>query len=111
MTDAAVARKRATHSFNDTGSCYNATQGRDDIKFNDLLVIEPEQVVGVLYSAWPTAVTINHGELHSFQPRAERRSNVDGPTPEERAAIEAAITLASEYGWPIDAAAQEMLDE
>ncbi|WP_432001764.1 hypothetical protein [Streptomyces sioyaensis] len=54
------------HRFGRTSTAYNATQCRGDIRDGDVLVIEREQVVGFLRSAWPGAITAAHGELHTF---------------------------------------------
>ncbi|MFJ3545436.1 hypothetical protein ACIPQH_25110 [Streptomyces rubiginosohelvolus] len=56
----------AVHRFDSTGEAYDATQCRDDIHDGDVLVIESENVVGFLRSAWPGAITTAHGELHTF---------------------------------------------
>ncbi|MFC8095355.1 hypothetical protein [Streptomyces sp. NPDC057301] len=54
------------HLFHSTGEAYDATQGRAHILDGDVLVIEREQVVGFLRSAWPGAITTAHGELATF---------------------------------------------
>ncbi|RWM86479.1 MAG: hypothetical protein EOR84_30670 [Mesorhizobium sp.] len=53
------------HFFDSTGEAYDATQCDENIKNGDVLVIEPEQVVG-LADTWPVAVTKNAGHLHSL---------------------------------------------
>ncbi|MFZ3569263.1 hypothetical protein ACNYS0_20135 [Streptomyces sp. BH034] len=54
------------HRFDSTGEAYNMTQCRDDIHDGDVLIIEAEHVVGFLRSAWPAALTTEHGELHTI---------------------------------------------
>ncbi|MFF3096775.1 hypothetical protein [Streptomyces cyaneofuscatus] len=56
----------AVHRFTSTSEAYDETQTRDDIRDGDVLVIESEKVVGFLRSAWPGAITTEHGELHTF---------------------------------------------
>lgn len=59
----------ATHTFEgDSGDAYNQTQYRDDIHSGDILVVPSEQVIGVMVSAWPTAVTVAHGKFHAVTP-------------------------------------------
>lgn len=96
----------ATHHFDSTEECYDSTQTDDDITFNDLLVVETEKVVGVLCSAWPVAVTAAHGELHAFAHPSDRRAGANGPSPEEKDAITAAIDLARRNGWDVDSNAE-----
>lgn len=53
------------HFFEYTGEAYDASQTRDDIKDGDILVATEERVVGIMVSAWPTAVgRVNPGEFH-----------------------------------------------
>ncbi|MFZ4266568.1 hypothetical protein [Streptomyces arboris] len=56
----------AVHRFTSTSEAYDETQTRDDIRDGDVLVVESEKVVGFLRSAWPGAITTEHGELHTF---------------------------------------------
>jgi len=56
------------HQFNSTGEAYDASQTSDHIKDGDVLVIGREQIVGVLFEAWPCAVTDNHGAFHQLAP-------------------------------------------
>jgi hypothetical protein len=50
----------------DTGEAYDITQCYDEIHDGDVLVVSLEGVVGVMVSAWPTAVTAVHGEFHDL---------------------------------------------
>jgi hypothetical protein len=59
------------HRFASTGQAYNASQCRDEIRPGDVLVVEPEGVVGILISAWPTAITERTGEFHSLDETAD----------------------------------------
>lgn len=68
--EAAAAKTPITsprvHHFDDTRSAYDATQWNDEIRDGDVLVIASEKVVGLLRSAWPFALTVRHGELHTL---------------------------------------------
>ncbi|MFE1773745.1 hypothetical protein [Streptomyces sp. NPDC059008] len=86
----------AVHHFGSTGEAYNATQCRDDILDGDVLVIEREQVVGFLRSAWPGAITAMHGELHTFT--ADPRKIDDG---KYAASVDLAEQTARELGAPL----------
>lgn len=44
------------HRFATTAEAYNASQCSDDIKDGDVLIAEQEGVVGIMVSAWPTAL-------------------------------------------------------
>lgn len=57
---------RVAHYFESTGEAYDASQTSDAIRDGDILVVEAERVVGILVAAWPTAVTIAHGEFHQL---------------------------------------------
>jgi hypothetical protein len=58
-----------------TGEAYGVTQCHDTIRDKCVLILPTEGVVGVMVSAWPTAVTAKTGEFHSLDeayPFAER---------------------------------------
>jgi hypothetical protein len=84
------------HRFYSTSEAYDATQCRDHIKDGDVLVIEREQVVGFLRSAWPGAVTAAHGELHTFT--ADPRAIDDG---KYAASVDLAEQIARQLGAPL----------
>ncbi|MGA5501734.1 hypothetical protein [Streptomyces umbrinus] len=84
------------HRFDSTGSAYNATQCRDDIRDGDVLVVEREGVVGFLRSAWPAAITAEYGELHTIE--GDPRTLDDG---RYVASIEAAEKIASGQGFAL----------
>ncbi|MFI0906780.1 hypothetical protein ACH4TE_25140 [Streptomyces sioyaensis] len=84
------------HRFGRTSTAYNATQCRGDIRDGDVLVIEHEQVVGFLRSAWPGAITAAHGELHTFT--ADPRT-IDGG--KYAASVDLAEQIAREFGAPL----------
>ncbi|EFL21882.1 LigA protein [Streptomyces himastatinicus ATCC 53653] len=92
-----------THRFEDTEEAYNATQCRDDIRDGDVLIIEREGVVGFLRSAWPAAITAEHGELHSVD--GDPRTLDDG---RYAASIEDAEQIAREHGFAL--ATEQQLD-
>lgn len=54
------------HTFSSTGEAYNASQTHDEIHDGDVLSVPSERVVGVMLSAWPTAVGEEHGEFHAL---------------------------------------------
>ncbi|MGI5353464.1 hypothetical protein ACQEU8_36645 [Streptomyces sp. CA-250714] len=87
-----------THRFETTGKAYDASQNRDDIRDGDVLVIESEQVVAILYRAWPAAVTTERGELHSVD--GDPRTLDDG---KYTASVEAAERIAREHGYALPA--------
>lgn len=84
------------HRFGRTSTAYNATQCRGDIRDGDVLVIEPEQVVGFLRSAWPGAITAAHGELHTLT--ADPRK-IDGGR--YAASVDLAEQIAQDLGAPL----------
>jgi hypothetical protein len=64
---ALLADEPSIHRFDNTGDAYDETQYRDDIRDGDVLVVESEGVVGILYEAWPTAVTSEAGHFHRLK--------------------------------------------
>ncbi|MFE3378758.1 hypothetical protein [Streptomyces anulatus] len=63
--EAACPAAPAVHHFEGTRQAYDAAQG-DGLRDGDVLVIEPEGVVGFITGAWPVAITAEHGELHAL---------------------------------------------
>ena len=49
-----------------TGEAYDITQCYDEIHDGDVLVVSLEGVVGVMVSAWPTAVTATRGKFEGL---------------------------------------------
>jgi hypothetical protein len=96
------APARMVHHFSDTTTAYNHTQCRYDIADGDVLVIESEQVVGFLRSAWPAAITAEHGELHTIA--GDPRTLDDG---QYAAAVDDAQHLARELGFPLAETVEE----
>ncbi|MFE0189307.1 hypothetical protein [Streptomyces sp. NPDC058989] len=84
------------HRFGWTSAAYNATQCRGDIRDGDVLVIEREQVVGFLRSAWPGAITAAHGELHTFTTDPRK---IDGGR--YAASVDLAEQIARDLGAPL----------
>lgn len=93
----APARIPAVHRFGSTGEAYDMTQCSEGIHDGDLLVIEPERVVGFLRAAWPVAITAEHGELHTLTVSA--REINEGAYAANAAAAE---TLARELGYDVN---------
>ncbi|MEU2179703.1 hypothetical protein [Streptomyces thermolilacinus] len=84
------------HRFYSTREAYDATQTRDHIIDGDVLVIEREQVVGFLRSAWPVAITEERGELHGM--------NVPAHEYEQgryAASVARAAHIATEHGFVV----------
>lgn len=52
--------------FASTADAYDASQCVDTIESGDILVIESEGVVAILDKAWPAAITVAHGEMHTW---------------------------------------------
>ena len=48
-----------------SGEAYDKTQYDDNVNAGDIIVLD--KIVGFLYSAWPSAVTLEHGELHQLK--------------------------------------------
>ncbi|MFI5686773.1 hypothetical protein [Streptomyces sp. NPDC051636] len=84
------------HRFHSTREAYDATQTRDHIRDGDVLVIEREQVVGFLRSAWPTAITEARGELHGLTVPAHEYEQGRYAASAARAA-----QLAAEHGFVV----------
>jgi hypothetical protein len=55
------------HTFATTREAYNASQVREDIRDGDVLVVAREGVIGILYRAWPCAITTSRGDFHGFE--------------------------------------------
>ena len=80
------------HAHYSTGGAYDACQTRDDHKDGDVLLIEDEQVVG-LVGTWPCAVTKKDGKLHQAKPN-HRTDDV-------------LVGIKVQYGDPLRAASKE----
>lgn len=83
------------HYFLDSGSAYGETQCNDKIKDGDILVVESEKIVGILYDvAWPVAITEAVGEFGSFRDDALPKEDYAGQLAE-------ATKLAKKLGFPL----------
>lgn len=49
-----------------TGAAYNATQTNPDIRDGDVLIVPSEGVAGIMFKAWPIALTTQHGHFQQF---------------------------------------------
>lgn len=100
------------HSFSgSTGSAYDETQCRDDIRSGDILVVEEEKVVGIMVAAWPTSVTVNAGKFEVIEPNLSvddvcaKWTSEDADKewvrfkPDDVAALAKAREVATLYGW------------
>lgn len=83
------------HRFGSSMEAYNATQCFEEINDGDVLVIEPEKIIGIAWT-WPFALTENVGELHVTT--ANPRTYQDGIF---AAGVDRAEQIARDYGWPI----------
>lgn len=92
------------HRFHSTGEAYDDCQCRDDIETGDVLIIERERVVGVA-DAWPMAVTLEHGNLHTLFHHATyesvAREITDGRGPKLLAGFYAAVEVAKRLGYAV----------
>ncbi|MDT0267970.1 hypothetical protein RM844_16950 [Streptomyces sp. DSM 44915] len=84
------------HRFETTKEAYDATQTHEEIKDGDVLIIEGQGVVGVLYKAWPFAVTTEAGELHHSNGKEYEWDNGRYVT-----SVELAEQTARDFGFPI----------
>jgi hypothetical protein len=65
-------------NYRSTGEAYDSVMcGVDGVKTGDTIIIESEQVVGLAW-AWPVAVTVSPGELHSTDKGVESLSDSTG---------------------------------
>ena len=76
-----------------TIAAYDITQTSDEIKDGAILIVPSESVVGVMVKAWPTAITEDTGEFHSF--------DFDTRDDEYAENIEQAVQLACILGFTI----------
>jgi len=56
------------HTFEGTGTAYDASQCWDTIEPGDVLWVPSEGVAGILVGAWPVAVTRECGAFHTVDP-------------------------------------------
>lgn len=94
------------HWFASSDQAYNASQSRDHIKDGDVLYVPAEGVSGVLWKAWPMAVTESRGVFHAFKP-GESWSEAEAnwvrdcggePTDYGRSVEIAGLVIRGEYG-------------
>lgn len=64
--------------FDESGEAYDACMSRDCIDDGDVLVVLKQGIVGVLLSAWPTAVTHEYGAMHRMAPGYHMNTTDDG---------------------------------
>lgn len=97
MKEETQKRTRMHDHFASTVDAYNETQWNDEIRSGDVLVIKSEGVIGILDQAWPAAVTVAHGELHTWNLSAHL---IRGG--EYRAGLALALDRARELGFAIN---------
>lgn len=81
------------HRFDSTGEAYDASQTSDDIHDGDVLSVPSEGVVGILVSAWPTAVGERYGEFHqlAYEVEWDEVPRVEGGTQDYSESLKAAV--------------------
>ena len=90
------------HHHSDTGSAYDSSNCEDD-HAHAVLIIDSEGVVGLAW-AWPIAVTVETGALHSPLRDTDRAGLVSlmAEAGYSEADVQVAIDAAKERGFPID---------
>ena len=85
-----------TFHYETTSEAYDCTMAEvDGVSVGDTLVIKNERVVGIA-TAWPIAVTVSHGHLHTANKHLDHISDIDGLNQES---IKRATVLAVELGY------------
>lgn len=84
-----------------SGIAYDITQTDKRIHHGDVLVVAHEGIVGVMNSAWPTAVTTAHGAFHGMTTDAVKQSLFDEDAISR--GLEAAIAIAIAANAPVNA--------
>jgi hypothetical protein len=85
------------HGFDSTSDAYDATQCDATIRNGHTLMIDNEKVIG-LASAWPVALTVEHGCLHPVVGDGASIIQDAGWTIEQ---IQDAVTLADKLAYPV----------
>ncbi|AIG81329.1 Hypothetical protein AJAP_42810 (plasmid) [Amycolatopsis japonica] len=88
--------------FATTREAYDASQCNDAIEDGAVLVVESEKVVGILFQAWPAAITTAYGQFHGYL-TAEEFAALDEERPEPLYAPAYAVALqeAEKRGYTI----------
>jgi len=90
-------------NFPSSGYAYDACNSCEEMVTGRIFTVEAEQIVGISW-AWPIAVTVEHGQLHTVKrdPRLWTVAPKGGfEEPEIAAAVKEAIELAQSKGWDI----------
>ena len=90
-------------NFASSGQAYDACNSRPEMTTGRIFTVEAEKIVGISW-AWPIAVTVETGELHTVNsdPRLWTVAPKGGlEEPEIAAAVKEAIELAQSRGWDI----------
>ena len=90
-------------NFRSSGEAYDACNSRPEMATGRIFTVEAEKIVGISW-AWPIAVTVQAGELHTVNrdPRLWTVAPRGGfEEPEIAAAVKEAIELAQSRGWDI----------
>ena len=87
------------HFFESTTEAYASVQCDESVRTGDLLVIASERVVGIA-TAWPVAVSKEHGVLHCTADIEAWKAAASPKNAEAEArGMSAAIELARLLGW------------
>lgn len=60
-----------------TDAAYDETQVNSDIKDGDVLIVPDQGVVGIMFKAWPTALTSENGHFHTFEYESDEARDSD----------------------------------
>lgn len=71
-----------------TSPAYDETQTNSDIQDGDVLIVPDEGVVGIMFYAWPTALTAESGAFHTFVENRDIELNQVGVDNSDRFPIE-----------------------
>ncbi len=89
--------------FPSSGAAYDACNSRPEKATGRIFTVEAEQIVGISW-AWPIAVTVKTGELHTVRrdPRLWTVAPKGGfEEPEIAGAVKEAMELSQSKGWDI----------
>lgn len=86
------------HRFDSTEEAYDACMCDDSIKTGDVLLIEPEKVIGLAW-AWPISLSKATGCLHRCRDEAPEEIMTAGKRVFSDASIQKAWDLIKVKGW------------
>lgn len=98
------------HILNTTGNAYDASNCSDRIEIGDVLIIPSEKVIGVA-SAWPVAITTEHGNIHTFSGPTEALPKFCQDLGIRLDQLTTAAKVAAMLGYEIDPQFRHLLDK